>query len=292
MDNENNKQKAKVLRTYTSDMAEAIRQDEASVIKIALAEKARREREAQEKKAEGTNFTKTAFLLGGILLLAIAGATIYFLFFRKTEEVVVPVESRIESFLSYDSNQIIETSSIENFIQLITTIKEKENGLSGIIKTFFFVKEVGEQKEFLSPAELLSLANVKVPDSLLRALSSNYLFGKYEINQTIKETAPFLILEANTNNYNQAYASMLNWEDTMLSDLLFFFEIKLPEDKLAISYGSWGDLIIKNKDVRVLRDPYGKGLIYYSFVNKNSFVITTRAEALAEIIDRILTKNL
>ena len=292
MDNENNKQKAKVLRTYTSDMAEAIRQDEASVIKIALAEKARREREAQEKKAEGTNFTKTAFLLGGILLLAIAGATIYFLFFRKTEEVVVPVESTIESFLSYDSNQIIETSSIENFIQLITTIKEKEGNLSGIIKTFFFVKEVGEQKEFLSPAELLSLANVKVPDSLLRALSSNYLFGKYEINQTIKETAPFLILEANTNNYNQAYASMLNWEDTMLSDLLFFFEIKLPEGKLAISYGSWGDLIIKNKDVRVLRDPYGKGLIYYSFVNKNSFVITTRAEALAEIIDRILTKNL
>lgn len=290
MDNENNKQKAKVLRTYTTDMAEAIRQDEASVIKIALAEKARREREAEVKKAEGTTFTKTAFLLGGILLLAIAAVAIYFLFFRKTEEVVIPVESRVESFLSYDSNAIIETSSIENFSQLVRTIKEKEDGLSGTIKTFFFVKEAGEKKEFLFPSGLLSLANVKVPDSLLRALSSNYLFGKYEIDQSNQVSAPFLILEA--NNYNQAYASMLNWEDTMLSDLLFFFEIKLPEGKLAISYGSWGDLIIKNKDVRVLRDPYGKGLIYYSFVNKNSFVITTSAEALSEIIDRILTKNL
>ena len=40
----------KTLRTYTSDMADAVRENEASVIKIALAEKEKRERDAAEEK--------------------------------------------------------------------------------------------------------------------------------------------------------------------------------------------------------------------------------------------------
>jgi len=49
---------SKVLRTYTSDMADAIRTDEVSVIKIALAEKEKRDREAMYQKAEGTKTSK------------------------------------------------------------------------------------------------------------------------------------------------------------------------------------------------------------------------------------------
>jgi hypothetical protein len=59
----NNQKDAKVLRTYTSDMAEAIRTNEMSVIKIALAEKEKREREESLQKAEGTNTTKILFLI-------------------------------------------------------------------------------------------------------------------------------------------------------------------------------------------------------------------------------------
>jgi flagellar basal body-associated protein FliL len=293
MDNENEKQlnkKAKVLRTYTTDMAEAIRQDEVSIIKIALAEKARKEREELEKKAEGSNLTKTVFLLGGLALLVIAGLVIYFLFFKKTETVPPPKENRIETFLSYDSSSKINVSEVESVNSLTSLINDEEVKLSGMIKSFFFINKKEEKEEIISPSAFLSLSGMRTPDSLLRFLSNNYLFGEYSIESTDKQNIPFLILE--TSNYNQSYASMLEWEKTMLQDFFFLFEIKLPEGKLPVSYRKWSDLVVKNKDTRVLYDEYGKSLLYYTFINKNSFVITTDLEALREIIDRILTKNL
>lgn len=293
MDNENDKQlnkKAKVLRTYTTDMAEAIRQDEVSIIKIALAEKARKEREEMEKKAEGSNLTKTFFLLGGITLLVIAGAIMYFLFFKKTETVPVLKETRIETFLSYDSSSKINVSGVDNISSLSNLINEEEIKLSGIIKTFFFINEIDGKEEIISPSTFLSLSGMRTPDSLLRFLSKNYLFGEYSLTDTDKQNIPFLILE--TSNYNQSYASMLEWEKTMLQDFFFLFEIKLPEGKLPVSYRKWSDLVVKNKDTRVLYDEYGKSLLYYTFVNKNSFVITTDLETLKEVIDRMLAKNL
>lgn len=293
MDNENDKQinkKAKVLRTYTTDMAEAIRRDEVSVIKIALAEKARKEREEIEKKAKGTNLTKTIFLLGGVILLVIAGAVVYYFKFAKKESTPILKETKIETFIPYDSSSKIDSSRLQNTSLLNQTITEEQEKMSGAFKSFFFVNEVEGIEQIISPESFLSIANINPPSSLVRFLSKNYLFGKYTMEGDDKKNIPFLILE--TSNYNQAYASMLEWEKTMLQDFFFLFEIKLDNGKLPVSYKKWSDIIVKNKDTRVLYDEYGKSLLFYTFVNKNSFVITTDIDALKEIIDRVLVKNL
>lgn len=287
---ETKNKKAKVLRTYTTDMAEAIREDEISVIKIALAEKARREKEEEEKKAKGTGLTRAIFFLGGIVLLALAGAVIYFFFIKDTEEPPVPVENKIDTFLTFDDKTFLDITKIENINQLKSSIGQELNNLSGQIKIIFFTRTMDEQKEIAPISSLFSLAKIEAPNSLTRVLSNNYLFGRYNSFGEHEQEAPFFILE--TTDYNQAYISMLNWEETMLEDFYLFFEVKLPEGKTPYSYRRWNDVIIKNKDVRVIKDEYGKNLLFYSFVNKNNFVITTDIKALEEIIGRILAKNI
>ncbi len=291
MDNQEAKsKKTKVLRTYTTDMAEAIREDEISVIKIALAEKARREKEEEEKKAKGTGLSRAVFFLGGIILLALAVAIVYFFFFKETEAPPVPVENKIETFLAFDDNLFLDISEVKDTIELKNSIGEEMENMSGQIKVVFFTQTNEGLKEIVPIEKLFSLAKIEAPSSLSRFLSNNYLFGRYDLFSEYGEEAPFFILE--TTDYNQAYVSMLRWEETMLEDFYLFFEIKLPKGKTPYSYRKWSDLIVRNKDVRVLKDEYGKNLLFYSFVNKNNFVLTTDLGALEEIIDRVLAKNI
>ena len=61
----------KVLRTFSSDMAEAVRENEMSVIKIALAEKERREQEDLYKKAKGTKLSRFLFVFLGLIIISV-----------------------------------------------------------------------------------------------------------------------------------------------------------------------------------------------------------------------------
>jgi len=98
-----------------------------------------------------------------------------------------------------------------------------------------------------------------------------------------------------TTDYNQAYASMLAWEKTMENDLAKIFNMKLPVSAdgttQITSEKKWRDILINNKDVRVLYGDTGEGLIYYVFTNKNDFVITNNIEALKEIMNRLAISN-
>jgi len=99
----------------------------------------------------------------------------------------------------------------------------------------------------------------------------------------------FLILE--TNDYNQAYISMLEWEETMLRDLFVLFNITNSEGDNSIFEKPWRDTIVNNKDARVLYDDEGQAILYYVFMNKSTFVIANNQEALKEIIARLIIKN-
>ncbi|MGM3243131.1 hypothetical protein, partial [Bacillus cereus group sp. Bc237] len=51
------------------------------------------------------------------------------------------------------------------------------------------------------------------------------------------------------------------------------------------------DMVVNNKDARVLYGENREGLLYYAFVNKNNIVITSSLDALKEVITRLIIKN-
>lgn len=288
-----NDKNIKVLRTYTSDMADAVRDNEISVIKIALAEKERRDKEAIYKEAEGTNTTKTFLVIGGIILIIAAIIGSYFLIQKKKEkDLLLPTINNIETFISYDSKSYIDVTNIINMSDLLGIIRQEQQADSPLIKALFFTKKINENPLLLTSNNFLSLIKATAPGALTRSLSDKYLFGKYSNPNTINDndkSAMFLILE--TTDYNQAYASMLDWEKTMLKDLFVLFNVSISESDNSLFEKPWKDVIINNKDARVLYGENGEGILYYVFVNKNIFVIANNVEALKEVIGRLIIKN-
>lgn len=289
---QSNNKDLKVLRTYTSDMAEAIRNNEMSVIKIALAEKEKREQEGIYQKAEGTNITKILFIVGGIIFIAAAIVGSYFLIQDKKE---TPLITKInpETFISYNSKSYIDVTNTTDILELSKTIKQQRQANFGLIEALFLTKKINEIPEILTSKDFFSLIKTTAPEILIRSLSDRYLFGKYSNPSATNEqdkSATFLILE--TTDYSRAYVSMLDWEKTMLKDLFILFEINTSKLNKEIFEKPWSDIIVNNKDARVLYGEYGEGILYYVFVNKNSFVIANNAEALKEVITRLITKNI
>jgi len=288
-----NDKNVKVLRTYTTDMADAIRTNEVSVIKIALAEKEKREQEAKYKEAEGTNTSKIFLVIGGIILIAVAIAGSYFLIQKKKEkEIPKPIISNIETFIIYDSQANIDVTNATNARELLDIIKQGQITNSGLIKALFLTRKTNDVVDLLTSNNFFSLIGTNAPGALTRSLSDKYLLGEYSNSNAVNESdklAMFLIFQ--TTNYNQTYASMLDWEKTILKDLFIFFSINISESNISLLEKPWKDIVINNKDARVLYGENGEGILYYVFVNKNNFIITSNKEALKEVISRLITKN-
>lgn len=281
----------KVLRTYTSDMADAIKTNEASVIKIALAEKTKREQEAIYEKAEGTGFSKTILVIGGIILiLAAIGGSYYLIQKKKEKETPPPIVTSIETFIAYDSYTNVDVTNATNVSELSEIIKKIPQTNSGLIKALFLIRKTNGVSEILTTKDFLSLIRVTAPGAFTRSLADKYLIGRYSNQKSVNEEATiFLIFQ--TNDYNQTYASLLEWEKTMLRDLFTLFNININGVDNSLFEKQWKDIIINNRDARVLYGENGEGILYYLFVNKNNFIITNNIEAMREVVSRLIIKN-
>lgn len=282
---QNNKD-MKVLRTYSSDMAEAVRTNEVSVIKIALAEKEKREQEALYRKSEGSSFSKIFFVIGGIIFILAAIVGSYFLIQKKKEQMIPePTINNIESFISYDSKILIDTTNIKDVNELSDVVKKESVG-TGLMQALFFTEKTDTSTNTITTKDFFSLIKANTPETLIRSLSDEYLFAKY-----VEEDENGYVLIFQTKDYSTAYASMLAWEKTLLKDLYILFDLNINIENNSIFEKQWKDVVINNKDARVLYGENGEELLYYVFVNKNHFIITNNIEAMKESVTRLLIKD-
>jgi hypothetical protein len=284
-----NNDEIKVLRTYTSDMAEAVKKNEISVIKIAMAEKEKKEKELEYTEVdETTTSSKKLPIIGGIILIITAIIGSYFLLKNKSAtEIPTQQTTNIETLIAYDSKEFLDVTNITNVFDLSEIIKKENPSDPGPIKAFFLTRKINNLDEMLTSKNFLSLIKATTPSTLIRSLTDKYLLGKYLIQNN--KSAIFLIFQ--TTDYPQAYSSMLEWEKTMFQDLTILFDINDQEQGNQLSEKKWKDVVIKNKDARVLYNNNGEEILYYVFVNKNNFVITNNLNALKEVLARLLIKN-
>lgn len=313
-ENTNTNKELKTLRTYTSDMADAVRENEASVIKIALAEKEKREQEEVWKEAEGTKTSKTMYVIGGIVFLVIAIASIFYLFYIKknTPTKQTNQSEKINTFFVYDSSVNIDASNATSANDIDKLIGEK-TGVSSGLKAIFLEKKIGEANVLLTSSEFLHIIDAGASSALIRSLSDNFLLGKYATKGTTGEKT-FLVFEI--QNYSQVYASMLSWEKSLAKDLNPIFKIESeantqvetnqnnqenttpqintennPEIKTSILDKSWNDMVINNRDARALVNDKGEGVMFYAFINKDKLVITNDVNTLRDLITRLLNNG-
>jgi hypothetical protein len=133
-------------------------------------------------------------------------------------------------------------------------------------------------------AEFMQAIGAHPPDALLRALGSNFFFGIH----TVDTNAPLFVIPV--TSYDHAFAGMLAWEPTMNADLAPIFTALpattidangLPVDR------TFEDAVMRNYDVRELKDDSGQVQLYYSFPTQNILVIAESPYSFAEILSRL-----
>lgn len=285
----------KNIHTYQSDMADLVREKNASVINIAVAEQKKREVESltSEKKI---NKTKNIFwVVGGIgiIIFGILG-TIFILNKDKEKSIAKNQEQKIPTVISYEDQVKLDVSTILNKEDLTKLIKEEvvKELDPGKIKTIFLTQQ--DSSIILDTNQFLELVNFNLPGNLSRSLTEKFMLGVFSPlnNSQTQEKKNHLFLVFQTNDYGQAFMGMLDWEKIMLNDMFLLFEIDNNLDLINLINTPFKDKIISNKDSRVLYNSEGNGILYYLFVDNNTFIITDDQATIQEILSRLITKSI
>ena len=303
-----NKSKLSSLRTYQGDMAEFIKEKNESVISIAVKEKEGKEEEKkkeeeaekEEKKdnvhlipkpAQSKEGFQINFTMAFLSLLLVAGgilASFYIFEFIKKEPVSkVVVEEKIIPY-----NNLITLANLTG--QNLGTELAKLSLSNGIS----ILKISDADGRLLKKAQdFFDFLEVSLPATLGRTLEDEYAVGVISQN---KEVSSFIIITV--NDFGRAFSGMLDWEGNMEKDMSFLntetntgivasttFSVKIP---LKQDFLSWKDIIVKNKDTRALANQKNQTKIAYSFLDKNTILITNNLPAIGEIFSIYASRSI
>ena len=152
------------------------------------------------------------------------------------------------------------------------------------VKTIVVKDKTGERQ--ISASEFISLVAFNAPPLFLRSLVPEYAFGVSGESASV-----FIVLKI--DSFENAFAGMLKWEKDIEDDLEEVFHISgdtilsNATSTKIIKPRKFEDVVIKNNDVRVLRDGQEGIVFLYTFIGKDTLILTTRLETLEELTERM-----
>lgn len=300
----------KPLQTYRGDIEKVIHGTNASVVSIAAAEAVRRTQSAPEAapelEAESKDKRKLAgqvlMVMIGLLLVATSSGLGWYVY-TKTQ-TVEPVVVPNAPFVSVDETSIVSVPLPPKRTELMTALETAREGVRlavGLIERVVInVSTTSAEMIELGAPSLISALAPNAPAEFLRTLEPTYLLGvhSFDSNQA------FLVL--GVDSYETAYAAMLRFEYTLAEDLSPLFT-RTPSPHIGAGAASttaaatstgpvirtnFADKIVENHDARVLQNSQGDILLLWTFLDRNTLVITTNEYTLREIISRRNTASL
>lgn len=286
--NLNNQDGPKTIRTYMSDMADAVRANEISVIKVALAEQNKKATEEIYRKIEGTPTKKIFWFIGGLIIIGGAIYGSYYLLQQKEKNSVVEQIVKIQPIISIDETSAIILTDNDKLQDKIKNVSGEKSlsGINGSIKNIPISKIVDGIEKNIGTYELFTKLAFTAPSSLVRSLSDSYMIGTYN-----KDSISKLFFIFQTKDYEYSYAGMLEWESSIARDMVNLFNIDNSESSLLLASKQWKDILINNKDVRVLMDEKNRPVLYYLFTDKSNIIITDSDIVIKEIITRLAMRK-
>lgn len=257
-----NKAKLPSLRSYQGDMAEFIKEKNESVISVAVKEKKREEKRQEESpkivlesKPSTLHLNFTIIFLSIFLIIGGGAVSLYiYQFINRPIETEVVTQPEI-----LQTNNVVTLANVnKNTLMLELNKMSTTPGVS--------VAKISDLNgnPIKNSEELFDFLQIPDPLSIRRTLKNSFMVGTISQNNT---PASFLIITV--DDFGRAFASMLDWEVTILEDLKFLVSIVDSSGKFA-----WKDLIIKNKDARAFIDEKGNAQIVYTFLDRNTILIT------------------
>ncbi len=274
--------KLRTIRTYASDMAQAVQEKQGSVVRIVMAEEDKRRREVAN--VAPTSKRNIIFIAGGMMIIALALAVIVFALTRSKRPAKItetPVAQTIARVIPYDNTVQIDTTGV----RLILGNKLEETLVGsyelGSITALSLTDSTKSTQE-LSITDFINILRLRLPSPFTRSLLPEYMLGIH----TFDGNELFLLLKS--SSYDATFAGMLAWEKTMTIDLRDIFNIPPSTSAGAIiSEKKFEDVVIENKDARAILDETGEIILMYSIPNENTVIITKSKDTFKEILNRL-----
>lgn len=276
------------IRTYASDIAEMMRKEKGSIIKIALAEQQRRE---MYKKQRDPTSTKNIIIIFLGIILILGGIMIFvFSIVNRAKPVDVTVfSSNLPTFLFTESQVHIDMTELNRseLINLIQLHQADDTLVKDTIKNIFISYSFNNAQTQVPFAVFLQKLGINIPTPMYSNLDSSFMLGVYGLDGPNELFTIFKV-----KDFNEAFLSMREWESSMLSELVRLYDIDTSSYGKVIFSKEFETEILYNKEARLLRDSSGKILLSYVFLDKETIMVTTEAGSLDEILKRINLKTL
>ena len=266
------------LRTYQGDIEETLSKNKTSISSIVIMEQKRREQALGEDGLERNSGRRNKFfiIIGGTLLL-LGITTVGIVYYMQSQNEIIVVQ-KTKALLAFGEEKIvpIETQTREKLVSLFD--KEKES-FKLPVNSILYINIVGEADISAPITLVLSLLAPRMPPSLLRSFEEKYMLGVYSF-----DTNEFFII-LKTSDFATSFAGMLKWEADLQKDIGVLFDI---EQNASTTINIFVDRSLKNKDLRILKDSVGNTLLLYSFVDKNTLIITKNETVFGAILPKYL----
>ncbi len=273
-------------RTIQTDIMDNSKEHSTTIADIIRAEEEKnrvRPREVNDPKRSAYILTLSAVLLvGGLLAFGV------FYAIKTAPNNPTPAPSS-------NPNVIIETKTTRDVIleqglsvvSAMTNLRKEPAGNQGDIIGINFKESTSTS---LTGELFARRFSDRMPAFLVRSFQPLYLAGLYSSG---KSWQPFMLFKL--TDYNTAYSGMLSWEETMPEDFAGLIpnsiNVASSTNTNPVFKTGFRDTVIKNKDVRVFQDALGHKLIFYSFPDNDTLVITTDQATLEAIFARLTTSK-
>lgn len=121
-------------------------------------------------------------------------------------------------------------------------------------------------------------------EEFFRAVSDEFFFGIH----TVDENAPVIVVPV--SSYENAFAGMLAWERSMNAELSPLYtplpSLTLSPEGLPVER-TFSDELMRNYDVRALKDDAGAIQLFYSFPTRNILIIAESPYSFTESLSRL-----
>jgi hypothetical protein len=280
------------LRTFQSDLADTIKSGEGSMIKIAMAENARNEREQENIDPESSK--NRVYIFGGIMLVLVAFGILGFTLYRSVPKTIPVTQNPAgtASIIKIDSVLGLNITGLTRD-NIRDQIGKQYEGATLTINTIArilpFTQDTGsDTQRVLTTQEFFSSIESVAPSGMLRSLNPTFTIGVHAFNGN------GLFFAFKTDSYTTALAGMLEWEQSLFDELYNAFAIDTTGDNSGLFAAQFKDRTIKNQDTRALMNSKGEVVLFYTFIgeDKSTLIITNNSNTLEEILNRLTANTL